>query len=229
MPESVLTQHAPVASYRAKQSAALTEMAHQKAWQLLEEIGAALQPGVSETEAKTLAQAAAQRLGIEKNWHQPKIYFGPHTILTAYEPSPPENLILQEHDIAFIDIGPVISLDGLAIEGDVGRTLVFGQNPLFHQLKAASEEIFKKGSQFWQEHQPTGIALYQYIEQLIQQAGFVPNLQRAGHLIGAFPHSGWREGLNHYSYLPEAGLWILEIQMRHPTQPYGAFYEAVLQ
>ena len=53
-------------------------------------------------------------------------------------------------------------------------------------------------------------------------------LAPAGHLIGSFPHLGWKEGLNNYPYLPEPGIWILEIQIRHPELPYGAFYEDVL-
>jgi len=135
---------------------------------------------------------------------------------------------LQEEDIAYIDIGPIIDINGFKIEGDVGQTCVFGNNPLFHELKAASESIFKQARQYWETHHPTGVALYQYIEQLVHQVGFKLNLEPAGHLIGSFPHSGWRDGLNHYPFPVNAGLWILEIQLRHPTEPYGAFYEAVL-
>ena len=63
---------------------------------------------------------------------------------------------------------------------------------------------------------------------LAKEAGFDFNLNPAGHLIGSFPHKGWKEGLNTYPYVPEPGYWILEIQIRHTEKSYGAFYEAVL-
>jgi methionine aminopeptidase len=135
---------------------------------------------------------------------------------------------LQENDIVTLDIGPVICVDGQEIEGDVGRTVVIGNNPLFHQLKRASEEIFQKATDYWRQQKPTGVELYQYIHRLTEQAGFVFHLEPAGHLIGSFPHKGWKEGLSHYPFTPEPGIWILEVQLRHPTEPYGAFYEAML-
>ncbi|NDG05259.1 MAG: hypothetical protein EB121_07950 [Alphaproteobacteria bacterium] len=54
------------------------------------------------------------------------------------------------------------------------------------------------------------------------------NLDPAGHLIGAFPHRGWKEGLNNFPEAVVPGTWILEIQVRHPTLPFGAFYEDLL-
>lgn len=43
---------------------------------------------------------------VEKNWHPPKLRFGPNTLKTFKEPSDP--YILQDEDILYIDIGPVI-------------------------------------------------------------------------------------------------------------------------
>jgi len=31
-----------------------------------------------------------------------------------------------------------------------------------------------------------------------------------------------------FEHCPNAGLWILEIQIAHPSKPYGAFYEDLL-
>jgi len=28
--------------------------------------------------------------------------------------------------------------------------------------------------------------------------------------------------------VPASGLWVLEIQLRHPTRPFGAFFEDLL-
>ena len=228
MHDPLPVQPEPLAQYLEKQVLTLTQAAHEQAWQLLEEISAFLKPGITEAEAVEFAHNAAKRLSIEKNWHKPYIYFGSHTLLTAHDPRPSDSLILQEEDIAYVDIGPVINVNGLEIEGDVGQTFVVGSNPLFHQLKSASEHIFQQARLYWKEQNPSGVGLYQYIEQLAHQVGFKLNMEPAGHLIGSFPHSGWRDGLNHYPFPVDAGLWILEIQLRHPTEPYGAFYEAVL-
>ncbi len=228
MHETVLSQHEAVATYSAKQIIAMSQTAHQKAWAILEEISAELLPGVTEAGIHEVAQAIYKRHGVEKSWHQPHIYFGAHTLLSAYDKKPAENLTLQADDIAYLDLGPVIQVDGVDIEGDVGKSLAFGNNPMLHQLKAATEEIFEKARTYWHTSQPTGIALYEYIHQLTKEAGFCFNLEPAGHLIGSFPHLGWKNGLNHYPHTPEPGIWILEIQLRHPVEPYGAFYEAIL-
>ncbi|MFP3748232.1 (Fe-S)-binding protein, partial [Achromobacter sp. SIMBA_011] len=34
--------------------------------------------------------------------------------------------------------------------------------------------------------------------------------------------------LGDFDACPNAGLWILEIQIAHPTKPFGAFYEDLL-
>lgn len=228
MHEAVISQHEAVAAYHSRQIIEMTQTAHEQAWHILEAISATIRPGITEEQARQNAQAIYAQYGIEKSWHRPHIYFGSHTLLSAYDPKPPENLTLQENDIAYIDLGPVLSINGVDIEGDVGQTLAFGDNPLFHQLKHATETIFAQARDYWHCEQPTGIELYQHIIHLTETAGFRFNLEPAGHLIGAFPHTGWKNGLNHYPHTPEPGIWILEVQIRHPIEPYGAFYEAVL-
>ena len=43
---------------------------------------------------------------------------------------------------------------------------------------------------------------------------------------GDFPHQVFfRGGIAELDFKPGAGVWILEIQIRHPTPPFGAFYE----
>ncbi len=47
-----------------------------------------------------------------------------------------------------------------------------------------------------------------------------------GHRAGDFPHQVFfRGGIAELDFKPGAGVWILEIQIRHPTLPFGAFYE----
>lgn len=221
-------QHEAVSHYSQKQILHLTTTAHQKATLLLDAICAEIQPGVTEAEIREKAQAIFEQHGIEKVWHRSYIYFGEHTLRSAYDSKPKDILTLGKNDIAYVDIGPIINVDGVDIEGDVGRTLAFGNNPIHHQLQQASETLFHKAVAYWRQENPTGIELYEQIFQWTKEAGLQFNLEPAGHLIGSFPHTGWKQGLHTYPYQAEPGIWILEIQVRHPVEPYGAFYEALL-
>ena len=212
-----------VAEYTQKQVIEKTKYSAKIANELLKEISKIIKPGISESEAKKKAIELYERFEIKKNWHNPYIYFNTNTILT-FKDKPKEEKILQEEDIAYIDIGPIID----DVEGDIGHTLVFGENKLYKELKSQSENIFENACNYWRESSPTGVELYKYIYKLTNDAGFIFNLNPAGHLIGSFPHKGWKEGLNTYPFDPEPGYWILEIQIRHPEKSYGAFYEAVL-
>ena len=216
-------QSSLVAEYTQKQVIEKTKHAAKIASELLHEISNLIKPGISESEAKKKAIELYKKFGINKNWHNPYIYFGENTILT-FKDKPQKETILQEEDIAYIDIGPIID----DVEGDAGQTLVFGDNSLFRELKSQSEKIFSLAVDYWKTQSPTGTGLYEYIYKLTNDAGFIFNLNPAGHLIGLFPHKGWKDGLNTYPYIPQAGYWILEIQIRHPEKSYGAFYEAVL-
>lgn len=55
------------------------------------------------------------------------------------------------------------------------------------------------------------------------------NHEIKGHRISDFPHAIYRAGdLGDFDMRPTPGLWILEIQIAHPTRPFGAFYEDIL-
>lgn len=59
--------------------------------------------------------------------------------------------------------------------------------------------------------------------------GWQLNLDIKGHRVSDFPHAIHRGGdLGDFEHCPNAGLWILEIQIAHPNKPYGAFYEDLL-
>lgn len=216
-------QAPPVSEYSKRQIIEKTKHAADVAALLLQEVTAILKPGITEGQARMEAVRIFARNGVEKSWHKPYIYFGTNTVLT-FKDKPREERTLQDEDIAYIDLGPIVD----DVEGDIGHTVVFGDNPLFHELKTQCESIFNQGYRYWREHHATGVELYEYIHKLTRQAGYVFHLEPAGHLIGSFPHKGWKEGLNTYPYPVEPGIWILEVQIRHPEQLYGAFYEAVL-
>lgn len=135
------------------------------------------------------------------------------------------NYILQKDDIAFIDIG--IVKDG--IEGDVGRTIVFGTNKEFLHLKNVSEILFQEAIKYWQTNNPTGIKLYEFIYSQAKKHEVLFNLSPAGHLIGAFPHThAWTKGINTYPETLSSKGWILEVQIKSLIQPFGAFFEGLL-
>lgn len=50
-----------------------------------------------------------------------------------------------------------------------------------------------------------------------------------GHRVCDFPHAIYKAGsLGDFGLCPSTGVWILEIQIAHPTRPFGAFYEDLL-
>lgn len=192
------------------------------AHQILDEIIAAIAPGVRESEIKEFALQRFAAHGIERTWHPPYVRFGEHTLLTFMDKGK-EDRTLADRDIAFVDIG--IVKDG--IEGDAGRTIAFGDVKL-EELATISKTIFDEARAFWLAHNPPGITLYEHIYGLAERMGVAWNLDPAGHLIGAFPHRGWKRGINNFPNTIESGKWILEIQIRHKELPLGAFYEDLL-
>lgn len=194
------------------------------AQQILNKIIEIIQPGISESKATAAANIIFKEHGIEKVWHRPIIRFNKNTLLTFLD-RPVNDYILQKNDIAFVDIG--IVKDG--IEGDIGKTIVFGNNKEFLHLKNVSEIIFEEAKKYWQIENPTGIKLYEFIHALAKKYKVIFNLSVAGHLIGAFPHThAWTKGANTYPEKLTATGWILEIQIKSPTLPFGAFFEGLL-
>ena len=59
--------------------------------------------------------------------------------------------------------------------------------------------------------------------------GWELNFDLPGHRVSDFPHAIYKAGaLGDLDTQPRTGLWILEIQIAHPTRPFGAFYEDLL-
>ncbi|MBX3709099.1 MAG: M24 family metallopeptidase [Gammaproteobacteria bacterium] len=192
--------------------------------QILDDIAREIQPGISESQATEAAYLTFKNYCIDKLWHQPFIRFNQNTLCTFKDRSM-KDYILQEEDIAFIDIG--IVKDG--IEGDVGKTIVFGCNKEFIRLKDVSEILFQDAITYWRADNPTGIKLYEFIYAQSKKHNVLFNLSPAGHLIGAFPHThAWTKGANTYPDKLVSKGWILEIQIKSLTQPFGAFYEGLL-
>lgn len=202
----------------------LMQQAQQKAWLALQAIQQALKPGISEAAAVLLGKEILQAHGAQRLWHPVIIRFGVNTTKTYDEPSD-RSISLAEDDIVFIDIGPVFE----GHEADVGATFVLGQDEEKQRCADAAALIFQQVRQRWLDLGLTGEALYQYAEQLCSALGYQLNLAIKGHRLSDFPHKLYQGGnLGDFSGQPRPGVWVLEIQLKHPSLPYGAFYEDVL-
>jgi len=200
--------------------------ARRKTQEAVRLIGEQIKPGMSEEEAHHLARETLTRLGSTTGWHKILIRFGPNTIKDFPESSD-TTVRLRDNDIFFIDIGPI--WDGT--EGDGGNTFVIGQaaDPDMRRCADAAKQVFNLVRQQWLSSGMTGKELYDFAQQTTAGLGWVLNMGLTGHRLGDFPHKAYYDGtLARVLIHPAPNLWILEIQIRHPTKPFGAFFEDLL-
>jgi hypothetical protein len=89
--------------------------------------------------------------------------------------------------------------------------------------------IFDDVAARWRAAGLTGQALYAYAAERATALGWQLNLEMNGHRLSDFPHAAFHKGpLAEAPFTPTGGLWVLEIQIRHPERPFGAFYEDLL-
>jgi Xaa-Pro aminopeptidase len=180
-------------------------------------------PGMTEAAAVELAQGVLAAADLRRGWHGVHVRFGENTLKTFGKPS--EETILGENDIFFIDIGPVWQ----KWEGDGGDTFVTGDDAAMHAAARDVRVLFDRVRDRWRVERLSGAALYDYATKEAENMGWRLNLDMAGHRLSDFPHSAIHKGpLAAAPYSPTAGLWVLEIQIRHPTRPFGAFYEDLM-
>lgn len=203
------------------------EKARAKTWDLVRSIADRVRPGQTEKDIEEIANKLFVEYGAEKKWHPSKLRFGVNTLKSFREVSEP-NVVLKENDIFFVDIGPVF----YGHEGDCGKTFTLGNNPEHQAVVSASEEIFHEVKNCWEETGKSGKELYQFAQEAAKKRGYIMTLEGAsGHRIGDFPHAIHDTGKSKLCDLnkkPSKQRWILEIQIRHPEKPFGAFYEDML-
>ncbi len=198
--------------------------ARERSWAALHGIRQRMQPGISEAEAHAHAAEVFAALGVERLWHPVIIRIGPNTTRTYRQRSAPE-VRLGDNDSYFIDLGLVF--DGH--EGDVGDTFVVGQAPQQQACADAARQLFGEVAAAWRRQRLSGQALYAFAGRRAEAMGWQLNHAIKGHRVSDFPHAIHKGGdLGDLAAVPAAGLWILEIQLRHPTEPFGAFYEDIL-
>jgi Xaa-Pro aminopeptidase len=198
--------------------------AREVARDMTHELAYKIKPGMREEEAHELYRLICKDHRIEKNWHPPKIRFGPNTLKSFKEVSDPYEL--HEEDIFYIDIGPVI--DGH--EADYGETFTLGQNYELKRMADASVKIFNLVRDHWIRENFSGPQLYQYAKKVSEDLGYHLNMGSDGHRIADFPHHVFFKGAIiecEESLVPNA--WILEIQLDHPKLRCGAFFEDILK
>jgi Xaa-Pro aminopeptidase len=203
---------------------ALMQRARERSWAALHGIRQRMHPGISEDEAKLVAAEVFRALGCERVWHPVLIRIGPNTTKTYRQRSDPA-VRLRDNDSYFIDLGLVF--DGH--EGDVGDTFVVGHAPQRQACADAARTLFHAVADVWRTQQLSGQALYAFASERAATMGWRFNHATKGHRVGDFPHSIHKAGdLGDLAAAPASGLWMLEIQLAHPTEPFGAFYEDLL-
>lgn len=199
--------------------------ARAKSWKALGRIREQVRVGMTEDEVVALSRRACEELGGTKHWHLPKIRFDQNTLLNFSERSEP-GVVLKDDSIFFIDLGPVF--DGY--EGDVGETFAMpaadaDKRSCASDCKALFELVRKR----WMERGESGRALYEFAKEAARGKGWELNAEITGHRVADFPHALYFKGaMGDMGFKPSAYVWVLEIQLRHPTEKYGAFYEDVL-
>jgi Xaa-Pro aminopeptidase len=203
---------------------ALMQRARERSWDALHGIRQRMRPGISEDEARAEAMEVFRELGCERLWHPVLVRIGANTT-KAYRQASDPGVRLGENDSYFIDLGLVF--DGH--EGDVGDTFVIGNAPIQQACAEAARALFHEVADAWRGQGLSGRALYAFAEARAAAMGWRFNQATKGHRVGDFPHAIHKGGdLADLGAPPSRDLWILEIQIAHPTEPFGAFYEDLL-
>ena len=179
---------------------------------------------------------AFELFGIKKYWHKRIVRTGANT-LKPYKENP-ENLIIQNDDILFIDFGPIFD----EWEADFGRTYVLGNDQSKHKLRKDISMAWNDCKRYYDSNKSlTGAELYQYALLTAEKYGWEFGGEIAGHLIGHFPHEKLeKEDKTNYIH-PENKVmlsekdksgnsrdWILEIHFIDRNLKIGGFFEQLM-
>jgi hypothetical protein len=190
----------------------------------IHEIASRVKPGMVEEDAVAMAQDILAERGMIQGWHDIYVRFGANTLKTFGAPSDP-GIILGDDDIFLIDIGPVFD----KWEGDGGGTFTTGSDSAKARCAADARALFHLVRRKWKDEGASGQALYAFADAEASRMGWVLNLDLSGHRLSDFPHAAIYDGpLADVDFVPSPLLWVLEIHIRHPSEPYGAFYEDML-
>ena len=198
--------------------------ARRRAIAAVQDLARRIAPGMTEAEGLDLAKRALRAQGFESDWVAPTLRFGTNTLKKYEEPSDP-NVVLGADDVWFVDVGPLWKDH----ECDYAETFVVGADPERRRLVRDVRTVFERTARHWREARPSGADLYRYAAAQAASLGWQLDPEMAGHRLGVHPHAALHDGtLAKAEFTPSAGLWMLEIQLRHPDVPYSAFFEDLL-
>jgi len=196
-----------------------------------------IKPGITEKELNTaIFELAKERYDIDKYWHKRIVRAGANT-LHPYDENP-QDLVLQEDDILFLDFGPILE----DWEADLGRTYVIGNDQMKLKLMRDVEDAWHKCKFYFNSHPSiTGAHYYEYVSAFAKAYNWEFGGAIAGHLIGHFPHEKLdTEDMTNYIH-PDNHVdmrapdqygnprdWILEIHFVDRKLNIGGFFEQLL-
>ncbi|WP_231755410.1 NAD(P)H dependent flavin oxidoreductase family protein [Bordetella sp. N] len=187
------------------------------------QIAGKLRVGMTTAQAVEMADQHLRDMGSSNTWHPTYIRFGDDTVRTPRQ-GVRRQRTLQPSDIVVVDIGPVWN----GYEGDFGDTFVFGDDNLHRSCAQAARDVFSAAKVAWKTGL-TGRKLYDYAEAQAERGGWKLERNLAGHRVSDFPHALYGPAkLAEMDIVPSDAVWVLEIQLRHPERPVGAFYEDIL-
>jgi methionyl aminopeptidase len=179
---------------------------------------------MKEVDARVMARDTLEELGLRRGWHPTLVRFGPNTVRQFLDREGGE-VVLESDDIFFVDIGPVFE----DMEGDAGETFVTGHHVEYARAARDVRDIWHDVRNAWFLDKLTGRDLYSFAERCCSQRGWQLNLELTGHRISDYPHKAHFAGaMSSVDIVPATDLWVLEIGLVHPNDPFGAFYEDTL-
>lgn len=197
--------------------------ARAKTIQVVQLTASKIHPGMTEAQAKIILSHEFDLAGIEKFWHPTKFRINSNTTKNFRDVS--DELALEENDLFFVDIGPVL----LNHEADYGETFVLGNDEKLKKLQAATKKIFYATQAAWKTQKLTGEKLYEFAENEAHKINLKLNSHMYGHRLGDFPHAIYYKGkLGTLNFTPASHLWVLEIHLIDESINRGAFFEDIL-
>lgn len=197
--------------------------ARSKTIHAVQETAKLIRPGMTEAQSIILLNHELDLASVEKFWHPTKFRINSNTTKSFRDIS--DDVILEESDIFFIDIGPVFYNH----EGDYGESFVVGNNPQLMALRDATKKIFYATQAAWKNKKLTGQELYNFAADEAQKLNLTLNTNMYGHRLGDFPHALHFKGkLGTLDFTPAPLLWVLEIHLLDKEINRGAFFEDIL-
>ena len=197
--------------------------ARAKTIQTVQAVAKNIRPGMNEAKALIILNQELERAGVEKFWHPTKFSINSNTTKSFRDIS--DEVVLEENDLFFIDIGPVF----FNHEGDYGETFTVGDNPRFTKLEKATKEIFYATQTEWKKNNLKGTELYEFATIEALKLNLKLNSNMYGHRLGDFPHALHYKGkLGTLDFSPAPHFWVLEIHLLDEGINRGAFFEDIL-